>query len=131
MQDDDEFKVEHVCVLRQFRVRPIFVTHCYKCHSEDALSRDELKGGLRVDTREGLRKGGDSAGSQGELPKKWRNPNQYWRNCGGKHKFGSYHHTLVTQQPLQLLLCLPGPQSSFDRPDQSGALAEASGVKEK
>ena len=41
-------------------VRPVLVTRCYKCHSADALSRDELKGGLRVDTRDGLRKGGDS-----------------------------------------------------------------------
>ena len=38
-------------------VRPILVARCYSCHSESA---DELKGGLRLDTREGARAGGDS-----------------------------------------------------------------------
>jgi hypothetical protein len=39
------------------RVRPILVEHCYKCHSAEA---EKLKGGLRLDSREGLLKGGDS-----------------------------------------------------------------------
>ncbi len=39
------------------KVRPILVTRCYECHSDMA---DELKGGLRLDTREGARIGGDS-----------------------------------------------------------------------
>lgn len=38
-------------------IRPILVARCYSCHSE---SSDELKGGLRLDTREGARAGGDS-----------------------------------------------------------------------
>ena len=39
------------------RVRPLLVEHCYKCHS--AKSK-KLKGGLRLDYREGVIKGGDS-----------------------------------------------------------------------
>jgi cytochrome c553 len=38
-------------------IRPVLVAKCYQCHS--ATSK-ELKGELRLDTREGLRKGGES-----------------------------------------------------------------------
>src|SRR4051812_43043187 len=43
------------------KIQPIFVNNCFKCHSE-AGTRDggKIKGGLRLDTREGLFKGGDS-----------------------------------------------------------------------
>jgi len=39
------------------KVRPVLVERCYKCHSHDA---DRVKGGLMLDTREGLRHGGDT-----------------------------------------------------------------------
>ena len=39
------------------RIRPVLVEHCYECHSADA---DEVKGNLRVDTREGLLEGGNN-----------------------------------------------------------------------
>jgi len=39
------------------KVRPILVEHCYQCHSAQA---EKLKGGLYLDSREGLRKGGDT-----------------------------------------------------------------------
>jgi hypothetical protein len=39
------------------KVRPIFAEHCYSCHSDKA---EKLKGGLRVDSPEGLLKGGES-----------------------------------------------------------------------
>jgi len=39
------------------RIRPILVSQCYECHSEAAKKR---KGGLWLDTRDGLRKGGSS-----------------------------------------------------------------------
>jgi cytochrome c553 len=39
------------------RVRPILVDRCYKCHSHDA---DKIKGGLMLDTREGMLHGGDT-----------------------------------------------------------------------
>ncbi|HEX8911353.1 MAG TPA: PSD1 and planctomycete cytochrome C domain-containing protein [Humisphaera sp.] len=42
------------------RIRPALVEHCYKCHSADAAKAGKLKGGLLADTRDGLRKGGDT-----------------------------------------------------------------------
>src|SRR5579871_4831066 len=39
------------------QVRPVLVEHCYECHSAGAK---KLKGGLRLDSRAGLLKGGDS-----------------------------------------------------------------------
>jgi Protein of unknown function (DUF1553)/Protein of unknown function (DUF1549)/Planctomycete cytochrome C len=38
-------------------IRPVLVAKCYQCHSASAK---ELKGELRLDTKEGLRKGGES-----------------------------------------------------------------------
>jgi hypothetical protein len=37
------------------QVRPLLVTHCYECHSGS-----EIKGGLNLDTRDGVVRGGDS-----------------------------------------------------------------------
>jgi hypothetical protein len=42
------------------KIRPVLVEHCYRCHGADALAKGQLKGGLRVDNREGLLRGGDS-----------------------------------------------------------------------
>lgn len=39
------------------KVRPVLVKHCYSCHSADAK---KLKGELRLDTREGVLRGGAS-----------------------------------------------------------------------
>ncbi len=39
------------------KIRPVLVEHCYKCHSAEAKKR---KGGLALDTRAGLREGGDT-----------------------------------------------------------------------
>ena len=39
------------------RIRPMLVQHCYECHS--GRSKD-LQGGLLLDTREGIRRGGES-----------------------------------------------------------------------
>src|SRR5579872_1180348 len=38
------------------RIRPVLVEHCYECHSGTA----KIKGGLRLDSRDGWSKGGDS-----------------------------------------------------------------------
>src|SRR5262245_6705939 len=38
-------------------IRPVLVAKCYQCHSASAK---ELQGELRLDTREGIRKGGES-----------------------------------------------------------------------
>lgn len=37
------------------RIRPVLVTRCYKCHSDEAQ-----KGGLRLDSRDAIHRGGDS-----------------------------------------------------------------------
>src|SRR4051812_18871363 len=39
------------------KIRPILAINCYKCHSAEA---EKVKGGLWVDTRGGLLKGGES-----------------------------------------------------------------------
>jgi len=38
-------------------IRPVFVEHCYKCHS---LSAEKVKAGLFLDSRDGVLKGGES-----------------------------------------------------------------------
>ncbi len=38
-------------------IRPVLVDKCYQCHAADAK---EVKGGLVLDTREGIRRGGDN-----------------------------------------------------------------------
>ncbi len=43
--------------LFESRIRPALVDHCYKCHSAEA---GKSKGGLTLDTRAGVLKGGDS-----------------------------------------------------------------------
>ena len=39
------------------KIRPVLVDQCYSCH---AATAKKMKGGLTLDTRDGLRKGGDS-----------------------------------------------------------------------
>jgi len=39
------------------KIRPVLVKHCYSCHSSESK---ELRAGLYVDSRDGLRKGGDT-----------------------------------------------------------------------
>ena len=39
------------------KIRPVLVERCYKCHSANS---EKLRGGLQLDTREGIRKGGGS-----------------------------------------------------------------------
>src|SRR5690606_36763372 len=39
------------------RIRPVLVQHCYECHAADSKI---IRGGLLVDSREGIRTGGDS-----------------------------------------------------------------------
>ena len=40
------------------KIRPVLVEHCYECHS--AGGGKKIKGGLRLDTRDAAREGGDS-----------------------------------------------------------------------
>ena len=39
------------------KIRPVLVQHCYECHS--AAAKD-IQGGLRLDSRPGIRKGGET-----------------------------------------------------------------------
>src|SRR3954451_9377645 len=41
-------------------IRPVLVERCYSCHSTAARAKKKLRGGLLLDSAEGLRKGGDS-----------------------------------------------------------------------
>ena len=40
------------------KIRPVLVAECYGCHSSEKGKK--IRGGLVVDTREGIRKGGES-----------------------------------------------------------------------
>ena len=42
------------------KIRPVLVRHCYQCHSAKAAANKMLKGGLQVDTRSGIRRGGET-----------------------------------------------------------------------
>jgi len=42
------------------KIRPVLVRQCYKCHSGKAAASKTLKGGLQLDTRTGIRKGGET-----------------------------------------------------------------------
>jgi hypothetical protein len=42
------------------RIRPVLVEHCYACHSAEAQKAGKLKGELQLDTRAGIRKGGET-----------------------------------------------------------------------
>lgn len=42
------------------KIRPVLVERCYACHSTEAAKKQNLKGGLLLDSREALRNGGES-----------------------------------------------------------------------
>ncbi|HEY3787569.1 MAG TPA: DUF1549 domain-containing protein, partial [Urbifossiella sp.] len=42
------------------KIRPVLVKHCYSCHSAEAQDKKKLKAGLKLDSRDGLLKGGES-----------------------------------------------------------------------
>lgn len=56
-QADSPPAVEEQTAFFETRIRPILVQHCYKCHSVESK---QAKGGLRLDSREAIRRGGDS-----------------------------------------------------------------------
>ena len=53
----DEALDRHAIAFFEKRIRPVLVEHCHQCHSASA---EEVRGGLRLDSRAGLRRGGDS-----------------------------------------------------------------------
>ena len=42
------------------KIRPVLVEQCYSCHSQEAATKSKLKGGLYLDSKEGLLRGGDT-----------------------------------------------------------------------
>lgn len=42
------------------KIRPVLVANCYECHSVEAANRGKQKGGLLLDTKDGIRIGGDT-----------------------------------------------------------------------
>ncbi len=54
--DAEQISAEQIAFF-EIRIRPVLVEHCYKCHSERAK---KLKGGLRLDFRDKVLRGGDS-----------------------------------------------------------------------
>ena len=42
------------------KIRPVLIDRCYQCHSAKAAFEKKLKGGFRLDTRAGIRKGGET-----------------------------------------------------------------------
>lgn len=42
------------------KIRPVLVERCYKCHSEESVKKGQLQGKLLLDTRDAIRKGGES-----------------------------------------------------------------------
>ncbi|MDA7906548.1 PSD1 and planctomycete cytochrome C domain-containing protein [Mariniblastus sp.] len=52
----DEIPADQLAFFEK-KIRPVLVAHCYQCHSQDSKA---LKGGLALDTMEGIRAGGDT-----------------------------------------------------------------------
>ena len=42
------------------RIRPVLIDNCYQCHSAKAALAKKLKGGFQLDTRSGIRQGGET-----------------------------------------------------------------------
>ncbi|MFO0880578.1 MAG: PSD1 and planctomycete cytochrome C domain-containing protein [Gemmataceae bacterium] len=55
----DSLRASDTAALEHFekKVRPVLVQHCYRCHS---VAARKARGGLVLDSRDGIRKGGDS-----------------------------------------------------------------------
>jgi hypothetical protein len=57
LTDGAQLKERAALALFESKIRPVLVKHCYECHSAKAKS---LKGGLLLDTRDGIYRGGDT-----------------------------------------------------------------------
>ncbi len=54
--DDPPISADQLALF-EGRIRPLLIKHCYECHSSES---EELQGGLLVDSRPTMRRGGDS-----------------------------------------------------------------------
>ena len=70
------------------KIRPVLVEHCYECHSAAAK---EVQGGLLVDSREAMRKGGDSG------------PAVVPGNVSGSLLIGALKHESLEMPPMKKL----------------------------
>lgn len=57
--NEPQFPAEDLQFFEQ-KIRPVLEKHCVECHSEAAVESNKLKGGLRLDSRVALLRGGDS-----------------------------------------------------------------------
>jgi hypothetical protein len=57
-RDSDKALPAEALTFFEKKIRPVLVTECYGCHSPE--KRKKVRGGLALDTREGIRTGGDS-----------------------------------------------------------------------
>ena len=53
----DFLKADDGLLFFKQRIEPVLEQHCYSCHSAAA---DSIKGGLRLDTKSTIRRGGES-----------------------------------------------------------------------
>ncbi len=42
------------------KIRPVLVKHCYECHSANAVKTGKIAGGLQLDNRKGIQRGGET-----------------------------------------------------------------------
>jgi hypothetical protein len=55
--DDDTVPTQEQLTFFETKIRPVLIASCYECHASDAKI---IQGGLRLDSRAGLLKGGDT-----------------------------------------------------------------------
>lgn len=57
--NEPQFSAEDLQFFEQ-KIRPVLERHCVECHSDVAAKSNKLKGGLRLDSRAAILRGGDS-----------------------------------------------------------------------
>jgi hypothetical protein len=58
-QDPAEASQEQLALFES-KIRPVLVEKCYSCHSQEAATKGKLKGGLYLDSKDGILRGGDT-----------------------------------------------------------------------
>ena len=59
-QDPASIRRQAQLVFFEKKIRPVLVRECYSCHSVEASKKNKLRGGLLLDSKAGLLKGGES-----------------------------------------------------------------------
>ncbi len=55
-----DLSVEQKLIFFEAKIRPALIDNCYQCHSAQAALKKKLKGGFQLDTRAGIRQGGET-----------------------------------------------------------------------